>query len=87
MSTKFYTDALVVFHHINAYEDNGHVVFDMITYEDSSLYDMFYLENLRQDTEQLIERKVFTPPVCQRFVLPLGVDKVFRFGTALYSMH
>lgn len=79
MSTKFYTDALVVFHHINAYEDDGHVVFDMITYKDSNLYEMFYLVNLRKETHEFIEtNKVnFSPPICQRFVLPLTVDKVY----------
>uniref|UniRef100_A0A4W4GB49 Beta-carotene oxygenase 1, like n=1 Tax=Electrophorus electricus TaxID=8005 RepID=A0A4W4GB49_ELEEL len=56
--TKFYTDAFVMFHHINAYEEDGHVVFDLITYEDNSLYDMFYLKNMRQDAETFDKSKV-----------------------------
>ncbi|XP_076879794.1 beta,beta-carotene 15,15'-dioxygenase [Brachyhypopomus gauderio] len=73
--TKFYSDAFVMFHHINAYEEDGHVVFDLITYEDNSLYDMFYLENLRQDIEEFCRaNEVLCLPVCQRFVLPLDVD-------------
>ena len=77
MSTRYYGDALVVFHHINAYEEDGHVVFDMITYKDSSLYDMFYIRNMRQDTNTFMEsNQNFCPPVCQRFVVPLNVDKV-----------
>lgn len=77
VSTRFYGDALVVFHHINAYEEDGHVVFDIIAYKDSNLYDMFYLHNIRQETKSFIEKnKLFSPPVCQRFVLPLNVQKV-----------
>lgn len=77
VSTRFYGDALVVFHHINAYEDDGHVVFDIIAYKDSNLYDMFYLHNIRQETSSFIEtNKEFDPPVCHRFVLPLNVQKV-----------
>ncbi|CDQ90132.1 unnamed protein product [Oncorhynchus mykiss] len=88
VSTKFYTDALVVFHHINAYEDDGHVVFDMVTYKDSNLYEMFYLANLRKETHEFIESNNvnFSPPVCQRFVLPLTVDKDTPKGTNLVRL-
>ncbi|XP_063045396.1 beta,beta-carotene 15,15'-dioxygenase-like [Engraulis encrasicolus] len=76
VSTKYYGDPFVVFHHINAYEEDNHVVFDLIAYEDSNLYDMFYIENLNKDTDQFIEsNKIFSPPVCKRFVLPINVDK------------
>ncbi|XP_072306089.1 beta,beta-carotene 15,15'-dioxygenase [Eucyclogobius newberryi] len=75
VSTLFYGDALVTFHHINAYEEQDHVVFDLITYKDSNLYNMFYLKNMTQDTSKLIEsNKGFSPPVCTRFVLPLNIS-------------
>lgn len=77
VSTRFYGDALVVFHHINAYEEDGHLVFDLITYKDSHLYDMFYIQNMRQETSKFTEsNKTFSPPICKRFVLPLNVNKV-----------
>lgn len=77
MSTRFYGDALVVFHHLNAYEADGHVVFDLITYKDSNLYDMFYIQTLKQETGSFSQpNKRFSPPVCQRFVLPLNINKV-----------
>lgn len=68
----------MVFHHINAYEEEGHLVFDMICYVDSSLYDMFYIQNFRHDFNSFVQanEKSFTPPTCKRFVLPLGVNKV-----------
>ncbi|XP_006641394.2 beta,beta-carotene 15,15'-dioxygenase isoform X1 [Lepisosteus oculatus] len=76
LSSKFYADALVVFHHVNAYEEKEHIVFDIIAYKDSSLYDMFYLANLQQESETFIEKhKLSSPPVCKRFVLPLGSDQ------------
>lgn len=87
VSTKYYGDALVVFHHINAFEDDGHVVFDMITYKDSNLYDMFYIENLRKETNQFVKtNKEFSPPVCQRFALPLDVGKDTPLETNLVTL-
>lgn len=68
---------MVVFHHINAYEDGSHLVCDLISYSDSSLYDMFYIRNLRQDTSAFIQSNhTFSPPVCKRFVFPLDANKV-----------
>ncbi|XP_056318303.1 beta,beta-carotene 15,15'-dioxygenase [Danio aesculapii] len=76
VNVKYYADPFVTFHHINAYEDDGHVVFDLITYKDSKLYDMFYLQNMKQDVKRFIEtNKDFAQPVCQRFVLPINIDK------------
>lgn len=77
LSTKYYADAFVFFHHINAYEEDGHVVFDLITYKDSNLYDMFYIKNMQKDIDKFIEtNKDFSAPTCQRFVLPINIDKV-----------
>lgn len=77
VSTRFYGDAMVVFHHINAYEDAGHVVLDLISYKDSGLYDMFYIQNVKQDLSSFIKsNQSFSPPVCQRFVLPVNVNQV-----------
>uniref|UniRef100_A0A3Q4BE69 Uncharacterized protein n=1 Tax=Mola mola TaxID=94237 RepID=A0A3Q4BE69_MOLML len=87
VSTRYYGDALVVFHHINAYEEDGHVVFDVITYKDSSLYDMFYIRNVRQDTSNFVEsNQKFCPPVSQRFVVPLNVNKDSPTGTNLVTL-
>ncbi|XP_054479644.1 beta,beta-carotene 15,15'-dioxygenase [Anoplopoma fimbria] len=87
VSTRFHGDALVVFHHINAYEDDGHVVFDLISYEDSNLYEMFYIQNMKQETDSFIQtNKKFLPPVCQRFVLPLDVHKDAPRGSNLVTL-
>uniref|UniRef100_A0A8D2ZN28 Beta-carotene oxygenase 1, like n=2 Tax=Scophthalmus maximus TaxID=52904 RepID=A0A8D2ZN28_SCOMX len=87
VSTRFYSDALVVFHHINAYEDDGHVVLDLISYKDSKLYDMFYIQNIRQETDGFIQsNKNFSQPICQRFVLPLSAHKESPRGTNLVTL-
>uniref|UniRef100_A0AAR2JVF1 Beta-carotene oxygenase 1, like n=1 Tax=Pygocentrus nattereri TaxID=42514 RepID=A0AAR2JVF1_PYGNA len=85
VDTKFYGDAFVVFHHINAYEENGHVVFDLITFKDASLYDMFYMENMKKEIQE--EGKTIPPPVSQRFVIPINADlKEVPGGTNLVKL-
>ncbi|XP_045906740.1 beta-carotene oxygenase 1, like [Micropterus dolomieu] len=87
VSTRFYGDALMVFHHINAYEDDGHVVFDLISYKDSNLYDIFYIKNLRQNSSSFTEtNKKFSAPLCLRFVLPLSVNKESPRGSNLVTL-
>jgi beta-carotene 15,15'-monooxygenase len=70
----FYTDPMVVFHHVNAYEKDGCILFDVIAYEDSSLYQLFYLANLNQDFEE--NSRLTSVPTLRRFAIPLHVDKV-----------
>jgi hypothetical protein len=72
--TMFYTDPMVVFHHVNAYEKDGCILFDVIAYEDSSLYQLFYLANLNQDFEE--NSRLTSVPTLRRFAIPLHVDKV-----------
>ncbi|XP_069463202.1 beta,beta-carotene 15,15'-dioxygenase isoform X2 [Ambystoma mexicanum] len=84
VSTKFYTDSMVVYHHVNAYEEDNHVVFDVIAYKDNSLYDLFYMANLKHDFE---EKNVLTSvPFCKRFVIPLQHDKKAEVGTNLIKL-
>lgn len=78
MPTKFYTDPMVVFHHVNAYEEDGCVLFDVIAYEDSSLYQLFYLANLNKDFEE--KSRLTSVPTLRRFAVPLHVDKVPCLG-------
>lgn len=67
---------MIVYHHVNAYEEeDGHLVFDVIAYEDNSLYDMFYLSKLKGNTGEPDEN--YSKPNYKRFVLPL-TDKVGR---------
>lgn len=74
VGTKFYTGAMCVYHQVNAYEDDGHVVCDVIAYDDNGLYEMFYLDKLKEPLASGIN-PVYCKPRCKRFVLPLS-DKV-----------
>ena len=40
-------EAFFAFHHINAFEQNGDLVFDIAAYDDAGLIGAFYLERLR----------------------------------------
>ncbi|XP_037549749.1 beta,beta-carotene 15,15'-dioxygenase isoform X1 [Nematolebias whitei] len=71
---KFYTGAMVVYHHVNAFEDDGHVVFDVIAYDDISLYEMFYLSKLREPAGS--QGQGYSKPSYRRFALPVHSDKV-----------
>nr|KAF6285275.1 beta-carotene oxygenase 1 [Myotis myotis] len=77
VSTKFYTDPMVVFHHINAYEEDGCLLFDVIAYEDSSLYNCFYLANLKQGFEG--NSRIIPVPTLKRFAVPLCTDKILKY--------
>lgn len=74
VETKYYTEAMVVYHHVNAFEDNGHVVFDVIAYTDTSLYNMFYISKLKESID--FRDESYSKPSYKRFVLPLQSDKV-----------
>lgn len=84
VAEKFYSDALVSYHHINAFEEDGHVVFDIIAYKDNSLYEMFYMANLRKDlTPDTASTSI---PTCKRFVVPLHYDKEAKVGDNLVKI-
>ncbi|XP_029463996.1 beta,beta-carotene 15,15'-dioxygenase-like [Rhinatrema bivittatum] len=84
IATKFYTDALVVYHHVNAYEEDGHLVVDIIAHKDNSLYEIFYLANLKLDFD--VNSSLTLLPVCQRFVIPLHHDKNTDIGVNLVRL-
>lgn len=65
---------MVVYHHVNAFEDDGHVVFDVIAYDDISLYEMFYLSKLREPAGS--QGQGYSKPSYRRFALPVHSDKV-----------
>lgn len=84
MPTKFYTDPMVVFHHVNAYEEDGCLLFDVVAYEDSSLYQLFYLANLNQDFEE--HSRLTSVPVLRRFAVPLLAAQDAEVGSNLIKL-
>ncbi|XP_012860604.1 beta,beta-carotene 15,15'-dioxygenase [Echinops telfairi] len=79
--TKYYTDPMVVFHHVNAYEEDGCILFDVIAYKDSSLYQLFYMANLNRDFAE--NSRLTSIPTLKRFAVPLHVDKDAAVGSSL----
>ncbi|XP_053465201.1 beta,beta-carotene 15,15'-dioxygenase isoform X1 [Nycticebus coucang] len=82
--TTFYTDAMVVFHHVNAFEQDGCVLFDVVAYEDSSLYQLFYLANLNQDFQE--NSTLTSVPTLRRFAVPLHMDENAEVGSNLIKV-
>jgi beta,beta-carotene 9',10'-dioxygenase len=46
---RYETDAFFTFHHINSFERNGELVVDLCAYDDASIVDGLYLDNLRAE--------------------------------------
>uniref|UniRef100_UPI0037E9981F beta,beta-carotene 15,15'-dioxygenase n=1 Tax=Semicossyphus pulcher TaxID=241346 RepID=UPI0037E9981F len=84
VETKYFTESMVVYHHVNAFEEDGHVVFDVIAYNDNSLYDMFYLSKLKENPEFVDD--TYSKPSYRRFVLPVRSDKGIAVGEDLVKL-
>lgn len=70
---KYQSDAFFFFHHVNTYEEDGHVVADVIAFPGPEVLDKFYLRPLRLGQFDTTCQPQFT-----RFVLPL---KAVRYQT------
>ncbi|GFV47804.1 beta,beta-carotene 15,15'-dioxygenase [Trichonephila clavipes] len=69
IETKYVTNAFFFFHHINTYEEDGHLVTDLITYADSNVLDCLFLDQMRLGKLPNTVLGGFT-----RFVLPLNTS-------------
>ncbi|XP_061877124.1 beta,beta-carotene 15,15'-dioxygenase [Entelurus aequoreus] len=78
VETKYYTGAMVVYHHVNAFEVEGHVIFDVIAYKDHSLYEMFYMSKLKENRGNRDES--YSKPSYKRFAIPVHSDKGAAIG-------
>nr|XP_006820470.1 PREDICTED: beta,beta-carotene 9',10'-oxygenase-like [Saccoglossus kowalevskii] len=72
LSIEYEADGFFGMHVINAYEDEGHVVFDMCCYHDDELITKFYLDYLRNGDHE--GKRHFSPSSSMRFVMPLHVN-------------
>ena len=60
-----HADAFFVFHSVNAFEEDGELVVDLVAYEDASIIDDLYLANLRAARDAVATGKL------RRYRLPL----------------
>ncbi|GFT31529.1 beta,beta-carotene 15,15'-dioxygenase [Nephila pilipes] len=67
--TKYVANAFFFFHHINTYEEDGHVVADILAYPDAEVLDILFLDKLREGKMPEICAAITT-----RFILPLKTD-------------
>ncbi|XP_078699399.1 carotenoid-cleaving dioxygenase, mitochondrial-like [Branchiostoma floridae x Branchiostoma belcheri] len=71
VSTKYLADSFFSFHHINTYEEDGHLVLDLCCFEDARIVKLLYLSHLRRPDDE----KSFPEPQCRRYCLPLHLGK------------
>ncbi|XP_077480721.1 beta,beta-carotene 15,15'-dioxygenase [Stigmatopora argus] len=81
VETKYYTDAMVVYHHVNAFEVDGCVIFDVIAYKDVALYEMFYLSKMKESPSSRDTN--YSKPSYKRFALPVQPNKSAAIGDNL----
>ncbi|XP_053210441.1 beta,beta-carotene 15,15'-dioxygenase-like isoform X2 [Panonychus citri] len=72
---SFYAPAFFFLHTINAYEEDNHIVIDLVGYDNERVLDTFYLERLRR--AQTVE-SICTPTI-RRYVLPIvDIEKILK---------
>jgi carotenoid cleavage dioxygenase-like enzyme len=60
-----HADAFFTFHQVNAFEDSGELVVDLVGYDDPSIIDQLYMDSLREGTTPA------SPGTLRRYRLPL----------------
>ncbi|XP_074596368.1 carotenoid-cleaving dioxygenase, mitochondrial-like [Brevipalpus obovatus] len=66
LKVRYESDAFFFFHVINAYEQDGYIILDMIAYDDVSILEKYHIKRLRRN-----EWSEKSPPIARRFVFPL----------------
>jgi carotenoid cleavage dioxygenase-like enzyme len=55
---KFETDPFFAFHHVNAFEQKGELIFDIVAYPDPEIINSFYLDRIRAEDQVLPGGKI-----------------------------
>ncbi|XP_070552538.1 carotenoid-cleaving dioxygenase, mitochondrial-like [Ptychodera flava] len=80
MTTAYITDSLFVFHHVNAYEKDDHLVVDMCCYPNVDVVKELYLNDVQAGKE------LSGLPKPWRFVLPLKITDSTPVGENLVTL-
>lgn len=66
----FESDSFFFFHHINAYEEQGHIILDISCHPNADIVGKLYLKQLTSDQSEESFRSV-SEPQARRYVIPL----------------
>lgn len=80
LKTVYRCKNMFCFHHVNSYEEDGHLVVDFCSHENPKILGALYLESIRNGTLQS-NQSYFT-----RLVLPLNVDNNTPVGKNLVTL-
>ena len=68
-------DCMIVTHHVNAYEEDGYIVMDVIAYDDDNVFQSNYLERIKNEPSDSDYKSNVIGQI-RRFVLPFSHYKV-----------
>nr|ALG64487.1 carotene and beta,beta-carotene 9',10'-oxygenase [Meretrix meretrix] len=84
-NVHYETDTFMFMHHINTYEDKGHIVMDIIAYKKDSVLQYLYLKELTTEECEKEHRKIEDPEP-RRYVIPIKLKSNAIAGTNLVSL-
>lgn len=79
---KFLSEAFTFFHTINAFEDDGHLVVDLCSYEDGRVLSNLYIQSLASEYDTNGIQANILKSEARRYVLPIA-SKVHYISTIL----
>ena len=79
LSLNLVADCMIVTHHVNAYEEDGHIVMDVIAYDDDNLFKLYSLDQIKKEPGDADYKSNVVGQI-RRFVLPLSKKKVIKFN-------
>ncbi|KAL4230270.1 hypothetical protein ACF0H5_010656 [Mactra antiquata] len=84
-SFKYESDLFMFMHHVNTYEENGHLIVDIIAYKKDSVLQYLYLKELTTEECEREHRKIEDPQL-RRYILPLTIKPNERPGVNLVKL-
>nr|XP_039274598.1 beta,beta-carotene 15,15'-dioxygenase-like [Styela clava] len=77
LSTNYVTDAMIVYQHINAYEEDDHLILDLCQFDNPVFFHKYTMKNLQMSPEEYVKEfnKAENVIRAKRFVIPLNASK------------
>lgn len=84
-SIRYESNSFMYFHHINAYEDNGHIIVDLCAFQDARFMEALNMKQLMSEQCEAKFEKIADPEP-RRYVLPISVDSNTPADTNLVTL-